>query len=85
MTFIEAMACGTPVITMKRGSASEIVIHGKTGFIADSLDQIIQFCKLIDKIDRIDCRERAQCFTAQVMVDRYEAVFSNLIKKRKRK
>jgi len=80
LVFIEAMACGTPVVSMRRGSVPEIVIHGKSGFIADSLDQIVQYCKLIDTIDRAFCRKQAQCFSSQIMIDKYEKVFSNLIR-----
>jgi glycosyltransferase involved in cell wall biosynthesis len=36
MVMIEAMACGTPVIAYDRGSVSEIVRDGETGFIIDS-------------------------------------------------
>lgn len=35
MVMIEAMACGTPVIAYNRGSVSEIVKDGLTGFIID--------------------------------------------------
>jgi glycosyltransferase involved in cell wall biosynthesis len=35
LVMIEAMACGTPVIAYNRGSVSEIVKDGVTGFIID--------------------------------------------------
>ena len=35
MVMIEAMSCGTPVIAFNRGSVSEIVKDGVTGFIID--------------------------------------------------
>lgn len=35
MVMIEAMACGTPVIAYNRGSVSEVVQDGLTGFIVD--------------------------------------------------
>lgn len=35
MVMIEAMACGTPVIAYNRGSVSEIIKDGLTGFIID--------------------------------------------------
>src|SRR3989338_7409070 len=33
MTFIESMACGTPVIAFARGSVPEVIKDGETGFI----------------------------------------------------
>ena len=37
LVMIEALACGTPVIAMRRGSVPEILDHGRTAFIADDL------------------------------------------------
>lgn len=39
MVLIEAMACGTPVVAYNRGSVSEIVKDGLTGFIIDPDDE----------------------------------------------
>lgn len=36
MVMIEAMSCGTPVIAFNRGSASEVVRDGVTGFLIES-------------------------------------------------
>ena len=37
LMMIEAMACGTPVISTRRGAVPEIVDHGRTGVIVDQL------------------------------------------------
>jgi len=77
----EAMACGTPVFTLKRGSTPEVVEHGVTGFIEENLDGIIESIKQIDDIDPKNCRERVQrLFTAEVMVDSYEEVYKDIVK-----
>jgi glycosyltransferase involved in cell wall biosynthesis len=39
---IEAMACGTPAIAWRRGSVSEIVDHGVTGFIVENETQAVE-------------------------------------------
>lgn len=39
MVLIEAMACGTPTVAYNRGSVSEIVKDGLTGFIVDPDDE----------------------------------------------
>src|SRR6185295_20221227 len=41
MVLIEAMANGTPVIAFGRGSVPEIIDHGVTGFIVDSVDEAV--------------------------------------------
>lgn len=80
LSFVEAMACGTPVVALKRGAVPEIVMHNKTGFIGDSIDQMVRYCGLIDKIGRAECRKRAEYFTVAKMVDNYEKVFMNFLK-----
>jgi glycosyltransferase involved in cell wall biosynthesis len=32
---IEAMACGTPVVALRRGSVPEVALDGTTGYIRD--------------------------------------------------
>ena len=41
MVMIEAMACGTPVVTNDRGSAPEIVDDGDTGFLCDDESSLV--------------------------------------------
>jgi len=38
LTTLEAWACGVPIVVTKRGGPSEIVEHGKTGFLVDPKD-----------------------------------------------
>ena len=39
MVMIEAMAKGTPVVALRRGSVPEVVLHGRTGIVcADETD-----------------------------------------------
>ena len=39
LAMIEAMACGTPVLALRRGSVEEVVEEGLTGRIVDSLEE----------------------------------------------
>ncbi len=81
LVMAEANACGTPVITTRWGAAPEVVEHGVTGFVADSLDEIPGFLKRIDEIDPVTCREEViRRFSprsmAQGYLDIYEKVLS---------
>jgi len=80
LVMIEAMACGTPVIAFRRGSVPEVVVNNKTGFIVDTIDEMVAVVKKIDKINRADCRKHVEKnFTIEHMVDRYEEEFLKLV------
>lgn len=82
LTTIEAMACGTPVISLRRGAASEIIKHGKTGFIVDSVGEMIEAVGKIDQIKRRDCRDHVRRkFNLDRMVDGYESAYRALVEK----
>ena len=40
MVMIEAMACGTPVVALGRGSVPEVVVDGVTGMICDDATEL---------------------------------------------
>ena len=80
LTTIEAMACGAPVISLRRGAAPEIIVHGKTGFVVDSLAEMVEAVVKIDQIKRRDCRQHiAKNFDIEKMVDGYEKAFQKLL------
>lgn len=79
LTTIEAMACGTPVISLNRGAASEIIIDGETGFVVNSIYDMIESVGKVDAIKPRDCREHvAKYFDISQMVDGYEKIFLEL-------
>jgi glycosyltransferase involved in cell wall biosynthesis len=79
LVMIEAMVTGTPVITRPRGAAPEVVAHGRTGFIAESLDDLVAAVKRADTLDRRECRRHVESrFSVRRMVDDYEAVYARL-------
>jgi glycosyltransferase involved in cell wall biosynthesis len=80
IVMIEAMACGTPVIAFRRGSAPEIINDGLTGFIVDSEDEMVQAVLKVNQINRTDCRDSVEKrFTADRMVDEYLKVYKRLL------
>ena len=68
----EAMACGTPVVVFNRGSASEVVDHGVTGFLVSTLEEMTNAIKNVRHIDPARCREHVELrFDVPRMVDNY--------------
>jgi glycosyltransferase involved in cell wall biosynthesis len=57
---VEALACGTPVIAMRRGAAPEVVEDGVSGFLCDSLEQMVSAVKQTGHLSRDDCRSQAK-------------------------
>lgn len=81
LTTIEAMACGTPVISLRRGAAPEIIVDGKTGFIVDSIAEMAAAVGKIDQINRGDCRDHVkQNFSIDGMVDKYEIAYEKVLR-----
>src|SRR6188508_2947116 len=56
IVLIEALACGTPVFAYRRGSIPEIIEDGVTGFICDSLEDVVGKINQLPFIQRQRCR-----------------------------
>ncbi len=85
ITNIEALACGTPVISINRGSIPEILVDGKTGYLCNNIRQMIKRVSDIDKIDRAACRRHVeQNFTARHMAEGYLKAYEKVIQRSKR-
>lgn len=80
LTLIESMACGAPVIAFDRGAIPEIVVNGKTGFVVQDVEGMIDAVEELDSIDREACRKHSlENFNAQKMADGYEALYEKLL------
>ncbi len=80
LSVIEAMACGTPVIAINRGSMPELIDHGVTGFLVNSVDEAIAAVARLSEIDRAACRAAvAERFSVERMADRYIALYETII------
>lgn len=76
LVMTESMVTGTPVIGFRRGSVPEIVAHGKTGFVVDTVEEMADAVARIGEINRADCRARVEeRFSVKAMVDGYEEAF----------
>lgn len=80
LTSIEAMACGTPVIAISRGSMPEIIKDGKTGYLVQSVGEMIEAVHKVNKIDRRACREHVKAhFSLKQMIDAYEQAYFDVL------
>lgn len=84
LVMVEALACGTPVVAFRRGSVPEIVSHGVTGYIVDSVSEAIAATRAVSSIRRADCRRAfEQRFSARSMAAGYLGVYRDLLATRK--
>ncbi len=83
MVLIEAMANGTPVIAFGRGSVSEIIEDGVTGFIVDDVESAAEAVPLALRLDRRAIRRRfEERFTAERMVHDYMRLYELVLSRR---
>lgn len=72
LVFIESLACGTPVLAYRRGSVPEIIDHGKTGFVCDRVDDMVDRVPYISRLSRSACRDSFETyFTSERMAKDY--------------
>lgn len=76
---MEALACGTPVIALRSGALPEIVQHGETGFIVDSVEQMAEAIPWVARIDPRHCRAVAmERFSAGRMTGEYLRIYEQI-------
>ena len=73
---VEALACGVPVVALRRGALPEIVADGRTGFLADDVDGMVAAVGRLGGIDPDECRAHAVArFSLDRMADAYLDLF----------
>jgi len=77
---VEANSCGTPVIALRDGAIPEIVIEGVTGFVCDSVEEMVEAVKRVDEIKPENCRAVVeQNFTKELMAERYVRLYEKIL------
>jgi glycosyltransferase involved in cell wall biosynthesis len=83
--FVEALACGTPVIANAFGSVPEVITNGVTGFVVPAdhnaqdatVARMAAAVRMVESIDRRACRERLErYFSIERMTREYEALMT---------
>jgi glycosyltransferase involved in cell wall biosynthesis len=72
IVFAEALACGTPVISARRGAVPEIIRDGVEGFLVSSAEEGAVAVARLASISRRACRERVMArFSLPVVARQY--------------
>jgi len=80
LVLVESMACGTPAIAFNRGAVPEIMMDGKTGFVVDSINDMIKAVEHIDSIDPYECRRHVQNhFSITNMAYKYSKLYKQIV------
>ncbi|MFH1753279.1 MAG: glycosyltransferase family 4 protein [Candidatus Omnitrophota bacterium] len=84
LVMIEAMACGTPVIALRRGAAPEVIIEGVNGFLCDNEEDMVAATKKVGTIDPNNCRKHVEeHFSREKMTEGYIEIYKKIISNKK--
>lgn len=92
LVVVEALSCGTPVITFNRGAMSEIIDNEVNGYLIEPEEGVDGIAKAIQKIKtmpedayakmRLDCRRIAQeKFSYKKTAEGYENLYKSILSK----
>ena len=80
LVLLEAMACGTPVLAFNRGGIPETVVDKKTGFLLDTVDEMVEAVSKVGQIYPLECRRHVeQHFSSRVMALQYLKLYEELL------
>jgi hypothetical protein len=80
LVMIEAAACGTPVIALRRGAAPEVIVDGRTGFLCADEQEMVEVVNKVDQIKPHYCRKHAEKnFSREKMTKDYLAAYNKLL------
>jgi glycosyltransferase involved in cell wall biosynthesis len=80
LVMIEAISCGTPAVSFRRGSVSEVLEQGVSGLIVESVDEAVEAVRNVGTLDRAAVRgafERR--FTATRMARAYADLYARIV------
>ena len=69
LSVVESLACGCPVITTGMGGTGEIVEHGRSGFVCNTHEELVQAIADLDRLHTEHCVARAGDYSIDRMTD----------------
>jgi glycosyltransferase involved in cell wall biosynthesis len=80
LVMAESMACGTPVVAFRRGSASEIIVDGETGFLVEDVEGMARAALQVERIDPKRCRRHVEeRYNPQRMATDYLSLYERIL------
>ena len=80
LSVAESMMTGTPVIAFRRGSMPELIEHGRTGFLTESVEGAVDLVSACGDLNRWEIAEVARDrFSVEQMVDGYMSVYETIL------
>jgi glycosyltransferase involved in cell wall biosynthesis len=77
---VEAMACGTPVVAFNRGAAPEVVCHGITGYVVETVAEMAEAAPQVHQIDPNSCRRHVEeNFNVSRLASDYLAAYQRIL------
>ena len=85
LVMVEALASGTPVVAVRRGSVPEILRHGETALIANDLAEMVALVDRVGELDPARLRVEAETrFSIDKMVEGYLEAYETMIGRNER-
>jgi glycosyltransferase involved in cell wall biosynthesis/predicted SAM-dependent methyltransferase/intein/homing endonuclease len=80
---VEAMACGTSVVALRDGAIPEVVEDGVTGYVCDSVEEMVKAVERVGEIEPKACRERVErFFSREIMAGSYLRLYLDVLEGR---
>ena len=83
---IEASALGCPIVAMQTGGVGDVVVHGKTGLLARSADELRAHARRLQHDSALAARLGAAArrrvdavFNTDVVTEQHEALYASLL------
>lgn len=86
LAMLEAMSAGKPIVTQNAGGMPEQVVHGQTGFLCNSRQEIRHYCEWLYNnpqqciiMGKNAQKAAKQKFTIETMAAQYDQLFQELL------
>lgn len=93
LVILEAMACGTPIVSFDVGGVKEAMVHSQNGYIAKYKDikDLLSGIKYLSELDNNETRRMAENsiervknnFSLEIMTEKYSKLYQKIINEKR--